>query len=383
MNNVKVMVTGKNVSNYAKWIIKQNINIIKLDIVKYNKLYLIINYNDYSLLNKYSKTYEVSIVKKYGSLRIIDGIKENVIILSCLILSIFFLYLLSHIIFNVEVVYNDKEMVTNITNELAKYNVSRFKKKKSYAYLEQVKKKILEDNKDTLEWLEIEEYGTKYIVRLVERKQERNDNSKDYQSIISKKDAIITKIVATNGEKVKSINEYVKKGDTIISGVITKPDGSNIYTVAMGNVYGEVWYKVKVEYPLYYQEEKLTGKSRGIISFYFLNKNYSLFLYKKYKNFKLITKTILENNVVPFRIAKERIYETMVTEEIYTGEEAIMRAIAVTKDKFLHDKSNIINIKNIQIIEKEISSSKVSLTLFVSAIEDITDVVKISQENGI
>ena len=70
MNNnyLKVKVVGRNVNNYIKWLIKQKINIINLKIIKYNELELIIDKKDYNVLSKYSKTYKITILKKYGCL---------------------------------------------------------------------------------------------------------------------------------------------------------------------------------------------------------------------------------------------------------------------------------------------------------------------------
>jgi len=276
--------------------------------------------------------------------------------------------------------YNNQEIVNIVTQELAKYNIKKYKLKKDYTYLNQVKKKILNDNKDILEWIEIEESGTKYIVRLVERKKETKKEEYQYQSIVSTKEAIITSIKATSGEKVKNINDYVKKGDTIISGILTKPDGTNIYTKAKGTIYGEVWYKINIEYPLYYIEERVTGKNKNVLSFYFLNKKISIFPYKKYKQFKLTSKTILENNIIPIKIAKEKLYEVIIKEEIYTIESAIEKATNYSVTKMKEKNKNIVEIKDIQILEKQNKNSKINLTIFVSVIEDITKIVEIKEE---
>jgi len=383
MNNwIKVKIEGKNVLNYIKYLIKNKVNIINLNIVNYNKLSIIVDYKDYDLLNKYSKTYKVTIIKKYGKLRLFDLIKNNVIILSCLILSIIFLYLLSNIIFSVDIMYNSQEIVNIVTEELAKYDIKKYKLKKDYTYLNQVKKKILNDNKDILEWIEIEESGTKYIVRLVERKKETKAEEYQYQSVVSTKEAIITSIKAISGEKIKNINDYVKKGDTIISGILTKPDGTNIYTKAKGTIYGEVWYKINIEYPLYYLEEKVTGKNKNVLSFYFLNKKISIFPYKKYKQFKLTSKTILENNIIPIRISKEKLYEVIIKEEIYTIESAVEKATNYSITKMKEKNKSIVEIKDIQILEKQNKNSKINLTIFVSAIEDITKIVEIKEETN-
>ena len=379
MNNnyIKVVVEGKNVNNYVKWMIKQKINIINLNIIKHNKLEVIINYKDYKQLKKYSKTYQVKIIKKYGNLKIIEIIKKNMFILIPILLSTIFLYFLSNIIFSVDVIYNDKEVVKTIKKELSKYGIEKYKLKKDYVYLDKIKDEILKNNKDRLEWLEIIEDGTKYIVKLVERKQEKNEKSYEYQSISSTKDSIITSIKAYSGEKIKEINDYVKKGDVIVSGIMTKPDGSLIYEKADAKVYGEVWYKIDIEYPYVYKEEKVTGKSKEVFVINFLDKKIPIFSYSKYKKFKVKSNNIIENNLLPIAISKEKQYEVIVKEEIYTWEEVISNAIEIAKKKLLDNNSKIINIQKIEILNKQAIGSKVKLNLFVSVEEDITQITEV------
>lgn len=382
MNNnyLKVKIVGRNVNNYIKWLIKQKINIINLKIIKYNELELIIDKKDYNVLSKYSKTYKITILKKYGKLRLIDIIKNNSIILSCLIFSIFFIYFLSHLIFSVDIIYNNKEIVEKISKELQKYNIKPLKFKKTVKYLDEVKSRILKENKDTLEWIEIEESGTKYIVKIVERKKEEQVKDYEYQTIVASKNAIIKNIKAYSGEKIKTVNQYVTKDEPIISGVLTKPDGTNLYKKATGSVFGEIWYKVNIEYPLYYQEESVTGKSKNVISIYFLNNKFSLFPYKKYKQFKLESNSLFTSNLLPIKIAKEKLYEVEITEEIYTEEGAINKAIKLTKEKMKEKNNKIVEIKQVTVLEKQNLNSKIKLNLFVSTIEDITKIIEIIPE---
>ena len=377
---VKVKIEGKNVSNYLKYLVKCKVNIFDLKVVKHNELDIMIAYKDYGLLTKYSKTYKVTIMRKYGKLRLLSFIKKNVIIISSLIFSIIFLYLLSHIIFSVDVMSNDKEIVDLVMKELVKYDIKKYRFKKNYNYLAQVKKKILKDNNDTLEWIEIEERGTKYIIRLVERKKESTNNGYLYQSIVALKDATITNIKSSAGEKVKSVNEYVKKGDTIVSGELLKPDGTVIYTKAMGIVLGEVWYQVEIEYPLYYKEERLTGKNKNVLSLYFLSKKKYLFPYNKYKQFRYTSKPIFENNIIPIKISKEKLYEVIIKESIYTPEEATKQAIEYAITKMKDKNKKIVEIKDSQILTKINQNGKVNLTIFVSTIEDITEIKEIIPE---
>ena len=378
-NYIKVQVEGKNVHNYIKWLIKQKINIINLNVIRHNKLELIVEYKDYKQLKKYSKTYKITTIKKYGALRIIERMKKNSFIFISIILAILFLYFLSNIIFSVDIIYNDKEVIKVIEKELKKYDIEKFKLKKDYAYLNKVKEDILKNNKDTLEWLEIVEDGTKYIVKLVERKKEELNKEYEYQSISTNKNAIITNIKASSGEKVKEINDYVKTDEIIVSGIITKPDGTEVYTRAKATIYGEVWYKIDIEYPYAYKEEKLTGKSKETYVINFLNKKIPIFSYNKYKKFQVASNIIIENNILPISLSKEKLYEVKIKEEIYTLDEVMSNAIETSKQKLLDKNNKIINIKKVEVLDKQTIGSKIKLTLFISVEEDITKIIEVKK----
>ena len=378
---IKVSVNGHNINNYLKWLITQKIDILELKILSHNQMVIIIKKSSYKTLKKYFKTYKISVIKKYGPLKIKEFIKKNIITLICICISILLVYVLSHMIFSVDIIYNDKEISELVRKNLEKYDIKKYKFKKDYQYLEQVKKQILKENKNVLEWFEIEESGTKYIIRIVERKKEDNKEGYTYQSIVASKNAILKNIKAFSGEKNKIINQYVKKDELVINGELTKPDGTIIYTKADGLIYGEVWYKVSVEYPLYYQEESITGKSKNVINIYILNKKISLFPYKKYKQFKITSYNAIESNIFPIRIAKEKMYEVNTKEEIYTEESAINKAIEVSKQKMLNSNNKILEFNNVIVIDKENLNSKMKVNLFISTTEDITKIVEIQVEN--
>lgn len=379
-NYIKVKIEGKNVNNYLKWLIKKHITIININIIKHNLMEIIIEYSDYKKLLNYSKTYKIKIIQRYGKLKIIDILKNNIHIILGIMVSLIILYLLSNTIFSIDIIYNDKDLVNKINKELEKYDIKKYRKKKNFKYLNNVKKKILNNNKDILEWIEIEEHGTKYIVRLVERKKEEQKIAYEYQSIVSKKDAILKSIKAFSGEKNKEVNQYVKKGEIIINGILTTPNNEKKYTKANGIVYGEVWYKVSIEYPLYYKEERLTGKSKKILTLNFLNKNFSLFTYNKYKQFKTTKQTILESKYIPITVTKDKIYELNIKEQIYTKEEAIKKAISESQKKLLDKNKDILEIKEVHILTEENLNSKIKLSIFFSVIENITEIEKITKE---
>ena len=243
--------------------------------------------------------------------------------------------------------------------------------KKSYNELEKIEDKILEDNKDKLEWIEIIESGTRYIVRLEERLLNTKEDNDGYQNIVASKSAVITDIIAYDGEKIKAINDYVTKGDIIISGSLLKPDNSSIYTKALGLVLGEVWYTVDVEYPYIYKEEHLTGNSKKVLVLNFLNKRISLFDFNEFNSFQADSKILINNSILPINLVLEKQYEVNIIDDFLTYDEAIDKAIELAKIKLKEGNSKIKDVKEVSILEENKLVSKVSLKLFISVIEDI------------
>ena len=378
---IKIKIEGKNINNYIKRILKRKINIIELIPISYKEVHLILKYDEYHKLTKYKSTYKISIIENLGRLKIKKNIEKNTILFVFFSLGILTIILLSNIIFSIDIIHEDKEIRSLIKKELYNNGIKKYTFKKKYKTLESIEDKILEKNKDKLEWIEITESGTKYIVRIEERKLNSKDEIYRYQSIISKKNAIITSIKAISGEKAKQVNDYVKKGDTIISGYITYPDNTTKPRMAKGIVMGEVWYKISIDYPYIYQEENLTGKKKTIYVLNFLNKRISFFDFKKFKSFKSKDIILLRNNLSTINLTKEQQYELIVKDEVYPVDIAINKAKDYLKRKLKKDNPDIKKIKKIIIISKEEQESSIKINFFISAIENIGDIIEIKPEN--
>lgn len=372
-SSIKISVTGKNVNNFVKKLIKNKINIIKLIPKSYKEVYLVIDYNDLEKIKAYKTIYDIKIVKYYGKLRVLKFIKKNIFIISFLVIGIFIIYILSNVIFDIEVIHSNSKIIDLIYNELENHGIKKYSFVKSYDEIEKIKEEILDNNKDSLEWIEIIREGTKYTIRVEERIINRRDEDGKQYNIVAKKNAVIKKIVAESGEKVKNINTYVKKGEVVISSNITLPSGEKVSKGAKGEVIGEVWYKIDIEYPYVYKEVKYTGRKKKVMVFNFINKRISLFDFDKYKSFNKNTKTIFENNFIPISLVYEYQYETNVIDEIYIYEEAKEKAIDEAKKKLLEKNDSIKEITDVKVLKEEDLSSKIYLSLFIACYEDITE----------
>ena len=383
-NYIKIEIEGKNINNFIKRLISNKINIYKLDYLSYNKITIIIDYKDYKKIKKIKTIYRIKKIRNYGKLKILEIINKNKILLLSLFIGIVIIFILSNIIFNVEIIHTNKDVIKKVKEELNRYDLKKYKFKKNYEEIEKIEKKILDNNKDLIEWIEIDNKGTKYIVNIEQRKLNKKEEDYIYRDIVASKDALITSIVNSTGEKIKFRNDYVKKDEVIVSGTLLKPSGEKIYLKADGYVLGEVWYKVNIEHPFTYKEEKLTGNSKDVYSIKFLNKKFSLFNYKKFNSFNIKEKVIFNNNIIPISFIKEKYYEVKIVNEIYTIDEVKMKKIDLAKKKIMNN-NKIKEIKDIKILNQINHNSKMELQLLICVIEDITKFRKIdtSSDNEI
>ena len=372
-SSIKIKVTGRNINNFLKRLINNNINIEKVIPISHKEIDLIINYQDLDKVLKLKTIYNIKIVRYYGKLRIIKRIKKDIFILSSLLISLLLIYTLSNIIFKIEVIHSNKNIIKLVTKELEDNGIKKYKFVKNYQEIEKIKNKILEENKDTLEWLEIIREGTKYTIRVEERIINNKPKDNKIYNIVASKNAVIKNIYAESGEKIRSINTYVKKGDIIISSDITLPNNEKISKTASGKVQGEVWYNINIEYPYQYHEIKYTGNKKKVLVLNLLNKRISFFDFHKYKTFNRNIKYIFNNNITPISLIYEDEYETNIINEVYDYNTAREKAITKAKEKILEKYPNIKDITNIKIIKEEDKKNKISLNLFVTCLEDITE----------
>ena len=230
--------------------------------------------------------------------------------------------------------------------------------------------------------MEIEVLGTKYIVRVEERIIKEKKQVLENRNIVSKKDAILKKIEASEGQIVKDLNNYVKKGDVVISGNIYADDAVKNTVPAEGKVYGEVWYEINVSYPFVYNEIRLTDNRKKVLALKILDKTIE-FTRKPYKDKKIEEKIIIKNNLLPLSFVIQNQSEQIVIEDILTKDDALVKAeqLGVRKIKNnLKDGEYIIYYK---VLNSNIKDDSLELNMFFSVYEDITDYEVIVDEENV
>lgn len=114
-------------------------------------------------------------------------------------------------------------------------------------------------------WVSCEVKGTRLIIKIEETKIPEpylkiNENS----HIIAAKDSIITDIVTRTGTPLVKIGDVVKKGDTLVSGVVDIVGDNDILVekkpvIADADILGKTFYEYKDVFPVQYLEKQYTG----------------------------------------------------------------------------------------------------------------------------
>ena len=304
-SKVTINVKGKNIERFIHRLINNKIELISIDYISYNEVNIKIYKEDYDKIEEIKSIYEVNIINYNGIIKIKKDISFNKYIIFFIMIGLAIIIFLSKLIFSIEVVTNDNDMKEKILEELNNNGVSLYHFKKSYNKLQNIKEKILEKYNNEIEWIEIENIGTKYIVRYEPRIIKEKEEETKFRHIVAKKDAIIYDVDASVGQIVRIKNDYVKKGDIIVSGYIDLNGNVKKTVSSIGKVYGEVWYTVTVSYPFKYKEKKETGRKKNVYTIKILNKTIELFNFNKYKNKIVNDKIILKNTILPFSFNKE------------------------------------------------------------------------------
>lgn len=381
-NTMKLIIKGKNIDRFIERIFKIGIELLEIDKINRKEVKIKIYEKDYEKLDKVKSIYEIEIIGINGVSNFKNILKRNKYLISLFIIGYLLILFLSNVVFDIQIVHSNSEIRELVMKELNKNGIKKYTFKKDFKELENISNKILKDNKENLEWMEIENSGTKVIVKLEERKINKEEKTYPKQDIIAKKSGIIKSVKATEGVIIKNINDYVKEGDVVISGTIMDTYGENIKSIvsAKGSVYAEVWYTVSMEFPLVYNKSTLTNKQKRVYQIQFLNNKISLFDFNKYKSYKSDEEVLLENTLLPIKFLKVKQYETIKEDNVYLPEEALIKANEIARKKIeerLKEDEYIINQKNLKFYQKD---SKIVLDIFFSVCERIDTTKEIKED---
>lgn len=204
----------------------------------------------------YLPIYQRFLARKYN-MQIIKsiGILYYLVILFCKKINIigvisFALTLLicSRFIFKVEITGNSPSNTKLVEEVLKENNINAGDLKKSYQELNEIYDDLKASFKGKIDYLNIYQEGgvlfVKYTNSVGAKEVENN-----FQNIYASKDGVIQSIDVSSGNIVVQVNQFVKKGDLLVSNTITSTNGENKIIATKGKImaYTYVTYQGEID----------------------------------------------------------------------------------------------------------------------------------------
>lgn len=365
--------------NYYKLINKIEKLSIKIYEIKYIEkiIYLKVTKKDYAKIKKYLISYKFKIEKNLGLQRIFDIIKQEKIFVISLVIGLLVFLCLKNMIVKINIVHENQEIRELISDELRENKIEILRFKKSYKKLDEIRQKILDKHPDKLDWMEFEIKGMTLNVKVEERIITDTKKNNEVCDIVAKKNGVISDIKILQGESQVLINDYVKEGDTLISGTIKYNEIDKRYTCADGEIYATTWYTGSVSIPFkYYEYENESDKRYNLVWEH--NGNKHEIFRNRLENFNSNYKTLLK--IFDFNLYLDKQVSVAKIEKEYTEEEALnegVNKVVESVEKKLTKKDTIIDKK---VLKKVKNNSTMDIDVFVVVKELISTQKKIEIE---
>lgn len=142
-------------------------------------------------------------------------------------------------------------------------------------------------NDKRMSWISVNISGNTAYVEIRERiNASLEERVLPYANIVASEDAIITEMQIFSGMASVKADAYVREGDLLISGVISKEAIGTHLTYARGKVYGKNFKEIEIEIPFVYSVLQETGNKKYGVNFHFFEKRFSFLPFGNiYENF--------------------------------------------------------------------------------------------------
>ena len=336
-----------------------------------NYLLIKISYEDYEKLKKYLKSYNISIFSYTGIKKLEKYAMKNFVFFISLFIGVIILLIVNNMIFKIEIKTNNKEIYEMVNESLKENNIKVFTLKKRHKNVEKIVEKILQENEKDIEWLEIVYDGLKMKVLVTEKIKFNSEVEYKHCNVVASSSGKIISMNVYKGDVLKEVNDYVNKGDILITGEITHNEEVKDILCAKGEVYGEVWYKIKVSVPFVEEYKEYTGKNRYNFQIKTNNQKFKIFK-DRLKSYEEKYENIYKLNDFEINFVKEKEY--IIKNKKLSEQEAYEKAFKDGVDKIQNNLSKDEEILVKKVLKKSIFDSTIYLELFVVTKEEIGEV---------
>ncbi|WP_409301755.1 sporulation protein YqfD [Peribacillus sp. SCS-155] len=373
---VKVKAYGKGTERLVNALVRNGIHVWDVTRSGPDSILFFMDLDEVPSLRKVVRKSDckVSFVHGKGGPFILKRIMKNSGFLAGSIAFLISIFILSNMIWKIDVHNANPQTEHAIRKELKNIGVKVGKLQFLVYDAESIQRKLSE-RIDSVTWIGVELKGTTYHFQVVEKKQPKVTQKTSLQNLVAIKKAVITDMFIEKGQPKVKVNDYVNKGQLLVSGLIGKDDNPQIVG-AKGVIKGETWYKSNVEVPLKTKFSVFNGEERTKHSLLLWKASVPIWGFRDpgYKSFETeVTERpffFLQWKLpISYKTATKRNKEVIVRN--YTAEQAEREAIKMAKidlSKQLHRDARIVGEK---ILHRSIDNGKVKMTIHYQVIENI------------
>lgn len=235
-------------------------------------------------------------------------------------------------------------------------------------------------------WIGVEKKGTKVRIQVVEMTIPDRPDLQNPRHLVASADGVVTQIIAETGKAVVKKNTRVKKGQTLISGIIGSETNSRA-VVAKGLVRGLVWYEFLVETPLTQTVKVYTGEKKT--KWYAVIGSRALQLSGYGKDGYETSETIdhqerfsWRNITLPFGRMKETVMETRLQERTLSEEEAKAVGLMQARADVIEKAGSDAVVRSEFVLHEKAENGKVYMKVLFEVEQSIIQEAPIVQMQG-
>ncbi|MBS7530107.1 sporulation protein YqfD [Hazenella sp. IB182353] len=384
LGRVVVECRGMKLASFLNLITKANIRVYDIYWVDEHRLKMTVLLSQFYELVKLMKQNQVRmrILHKSGLPFYMEKAKKRKWFYVGAILFLFSLYGLTSFIWNVDIEGNKKIPASQIQNILKQEGVFVGQWKRRLPDTVLLQENLLRKMDDT-SWVGVRTEGTRMIITIVEKKvPEPNDDQAKIREpvhLIAKKNALIYEMKVDRGNPKVKVNDMVKKGQILVSGIYGDGEQNNTNQIAgaKASILGEVWYESEIEIPLVQKKKVYSGyREKGRFPYVFRFQLKNPFFsppYKQYEQIQQIDRMRVGNWELPFGIIEEQYLEMQWVRSQLSEEEGIKLGLEQAKLELLADLGKGSQIVAEKILHHRQENGKVYVKVHFDVVENITE----------
>lgn len=364
-----IIVEGLKIERFINMAISNGIYIWDIKKLSYTSITAKIGLESFNKMREIVRKTDSSITiqEKRGLPFLIKNIKQHKLFTASVLMLIILLYMMCSHIWMIEITgaktIDPKVVLEVVYQEGLKEGVLKSKVDKH-----SIENRVL-IKLPQLSWIGIQIRGTKATIEVVEKTMEPELISKtDACDIVASKSGVINKILILNGDGVVKDGKTVKKGETLVTGIIVRENTDARYVHAIAQVTARTWYEEAEEVDLKQIELKETGRETTRYILKILEKEFAM---KKPISYLEYTKLQEEKNILsfgnyvfPVKIILNRYKELVKVPKTFTVEEAKEKCEERLNAKLklqLPEDAVILDKKIDYYVEKNVVKAKISV----------------------